>query len=105
MSATLRTAAARVCAVLHVCSEVQRQTVPRHTVNGAVTHRRLVASRAEPRAAKEFAMLYTIAVLLLILWLLGVVGTFAMGAFVHLLLVVALVLFVLGLFQGRRSAG
>lgn len=49
-------------------------------------------------------MLYTIAVLLLVLWLLGVVGTFAMGAFVHVLLVVALVLFVLGLLQGRRSA-
>lgn len=49
-------------------------------------------------------MLYTIAVLLLVLWLLGVVGTFAIGAFVHVLLVVAIVLFVLGLLQGRRSA-
>jgi hypothetical protein len=49
-------------------------------------------------------MLYTIAVLLLILWLLGVVGTFAVGGIIHVLLVVALVLFVLGLLQGRRSA-
>jgi hypothetical protein len=48
-------------------------------------------------------MLYTIAVVLLILWLLGAVGTFAVGAFVHVLLVVAVVLFVLGLLQGRRG--
>jgi hypothetical protein len=48
-------------------------------------------------------MLYTIAVVLLIAWLLGVVGTYAIGAFVHVLLVVALVLFVVGLLSGRRS--
>ncbi len=48
-------------------------------------------------------MLYTIAVILLIAWLLGVVGTYTIGAFVHMLLVVALVLFVLGLLSGRRS--
>jgi uncharacterized protein DUF5670 len=48
-------------------------------------------------------MLYTIAVLLLIAWLLGIVGTYTIGAFVHLLLVVAVVLFVVGLLSGRRS--
>ena len=48
-------------------------------------------------------MLYTIAVVLLILWLLGLVGTYAIGAYVHVLLVVALVLFVLGLLGGRNS--
>lgn len=48
-------------------------------------------------------MLYTLAVLLLIAWLLGVVGTFAIGAFVHLLLVVAIVLFLVGLISGRRT--
>jgi Family of unknown function (DUF5670) len=48
-------------------------------------------------------MLYTLAVMLLIAWLLGVVGTYAIGAFVHVLLVVALVLFVLGLVTGRRT--
>jgi hypothetical protein len=47
-------------------------------------------------------MLFTFAVVLLILWLLGVVGTYTIGAFVHVLLVIALVLFVLGLFSGRR---
>jgi hypothetical protein len=48
-------------------------------------------------------MLYTIAVILLIAWLLGVVGTYTIGAFVHVILVVALVLFVVGLLSGRRT--
>lgn len=48
-------------------------------------------------------MLYTLAVVLLIAWLLGVVGTYTIGAFVHVLLVVALVLFVVGMLNGRRS--
>jgi Family of unknown function (DUF5670) len=48
-------------------------------------------------------MLYTIAVILLIAWLLGLVGTFTIGLIIHVLLVVALVLFVVGLLSGRRS--
>jgi len=48
-------------------------------------------------------MLYTLAVILLIAWLLGVVGTYPIGAFVHVLLVIALVLFVVGLLTGRRT--
>ena len=48
-------------------------------------------------------MLLTIAIILLIAWLLGVVGTYTIGAFVHVLLVVALVLFVLSLLSGRRT--
>jgi uncharacterized membrane protein YtjA (UPF0391 family) len=48
-------------------------------------------------------MLYTLAVILLIAWLLGMVGTYAIGAFVHLLLVVAIVLFLVGLISGRRT--
>lgn len=52
----------------------------------------------------SIAMLYTIAVILLILWLLGAVGTFAVGQAIHVLLIVAIVLFVLGLMRGRRSA-
>jgi hypothetical protein len=48
-------------------------------------------------------MLYTIAVVLLILWLLGVVGTYTVGPLVHLLLVVALVVLVARMLGGRRS--
>jgi uncharacterized membrane protein YtjA (UPF0391 family) len=48
-------------------------------------------------------MLYTIAVILLVAWLLGFVGTFTIGPILHVLLVVAIVLFVVGLLSGRRS--
>jgi Family of unknown function (DUF5670) len=48
-------------------------------------------------------MLFTIAVILLIAWMLGLVGTFTVGPILHVLLVVAIVLFVLGLLSGRRS--
>ena len=47
-------------------------------------------------------MLYTLAVVLLVLWLLGLVGGYTIGAFVHVLLVVALVLLLAGLLSGRR---
>jgi Family of unknown function (DUF5670) len=49
------------------------------------------------------AMLYTIAVILLIAWVLGLVGTYTIGSFVHVLLVVAIVLFLVGLLSGRRT--
>jgi hypothetical protein len=48
-------------------------------------------------------MLYTIAVILLIAWLLGIVGIYTVGAFVHVLLVVAVVLFLVELMSGRRT--
>jgi hypothetical protein len=51
---------------------------------------------------KEGMMLFTIAVILLVLWLLGLVSGYTLGNFIYVLLVVALVLFVLGLVGGRR---
>jgi len=48
-------------------------------------------------------MLYTIAVILLIAWLLGLVGTFTIGPIIHVVLVVAVVLFIVGLLSGRRT--
>ena len=48
-------------------------------------------------------MLYTIAVILLVAWVLGLVGTFTVGPILHVLLVIAIVLFVVGLLSGRRS--
>jgi hypothetical protein len=47
-------------------------------------------------------MLYTIAIVLLILWALGLVTSFTMGGFVHVLLVVAVVLVLLRVISGRR---
>jgi hypothetical protein len=49
-------------------------------------------------------VLYTIAVVLLILWLLGVVSGYTIGAFIHVLLVVALVLVLVQIISGRRPA-
>jgi hypothetical protein len=47
-------------------------------------------------------MLYTIAVVLLILWLLGLVSGYAIGGLIHILLVVAVVMVLLRVIQGRR---
>ena len=47
-------------------------------------------------------MLYTIAVILLIMWLFGLVSGYTIGAFIHVLLVIAVVLFLVGVLSGRR---
>ena len=47
-------------------------------------------------------MLWTIFVILLVLWLVGVVTSYTLGGFIHLLLIVAVVLAVLQVLQGRR---
>lgn len=46
-------------------------------------------------------MLYTIAVILIILWLLGLVSSYTMGGFIHILLVVAIVIILLRVIGGR----
>jgi len=48
-------------------------------------------------------MLYTIAVVLLVLWLLGLVSSFTMGGFIHILLVIAVVMVLINLISGRRA--
>lgn len=47
-------------------------------------------------------MLETIAVILIVLWLLGVVTSYTMGGFIHILLVIAIVVVVIRIIQGRR---
>ena len=49
-------------------------------------------------------MLYTIAVVMLVLWLLGLVTSYTMGGFIHILLVVAVVMVLLNLISGRKPA-
>lgn len=49
-------------------------------------------------------MLWTIAVILIVLWALGLVSGYTMGAFIHILLVLAVVLVLVRLIQGRRIA-
>lgn len=47
-------------------------------------------------------MLYTIAVILIVLWLLGLVTGYTMGVFIHVLLVIAVIMILLNLISGRR---
>jgi hypothetical protein len=48
-------------------------------------------------------MLYTIALILLVLWALGLVGSYTMGGFIHILLIAAIVLVLVRVIQGRRA--
>ena len=47
-------------------------------------------------------MLWTIAVVLIVLWLLGLVSSYTMGGFIHILLVIALIVILVNFLQGRR---
>jgi hypothetical protein len=49
-------------------------------------------------------MLITLAVILLVAWLLGIVGVYTVGAFIHVLLVIAVVLFLVGIVSGRAES-
>jgi hypothetical protein len=51
---------------------------------------------------EEVVMLWTIFVILLVLWLVGIVSSYTLGGFIHLLLVIALVVLLLNLISGRR---
>jgi hypothetical protein len=57
----------------------------------------------QPNSEKVNSMLYTIAVVLLILWLLGLVTSYTLGGFIHILLVVAIIMVLVNLIAGRRS--
>ncbi|WP_395011201.1 lmo0937 family membrane protein [Undibacterium sp.] len=47
-------------------------------------------------------MLYTLAVILIVLWLLGFVSAYTLGGFIHILLVVAVIVLLVGFISGRR---
>ncbi len=49
-------------------------------------------------------MLYTIAVILIVLWLLGLVSAYTMGGFIHVLLVIAAVMILVNFISGRKRA-
>jgi hypothetical protein len=48
-------------------------------------------------------MLWTIAMILIILWILGLVSSYTMGGLIHILLVIAVVVVLLNIIQGRRG--
>jgi len=51
---------------------------------------------------RRFKMLWTIAVILAVLWLLGLVSSYTLGGFIHVLLVLAIAVFLIQIIQGRR---
>jgi hypothetical protein len=51
---------------------------------------------------KEIIMLWTIAVILIIMWLLGFVSSYTMGGFIHILLVIAVIMVLVNVIQGRK---
>ena len=54
------------------------------------------------RFRQETDVLYTVAAVLLVLWLLGLLSSYTIGGFIHILLVLAVLLFVLRAMSGRR---
>ena len=50
-------------------------------------------------------MLWTVAVVLIVLWLLGMVSAYTMGGFIHILLVLAIIMVLVRVIQGRRPVG
>ena len=48
-------------------------------------------------------MLWTLAVILIVLWLLGLVSSYTMGGFIHIMLVIAVIVIVLRLISGRKA--
>jgi uncharacterized membrane protein YjdF len=73
-------------------------------MEGLVAHRLLNRTADAPRVARRRrgTMLETIAVILIILWLLGMVSGYTLGNFIYVLLVIAIVLFLVRLISGRR---
>jgi len=51
---------------------------------------------------KESAMLWTICVILIVLWLLGLVTSYTMGGLIHILLVIAIIVVLVRVIQGRK---
>lgn len=69
----------------------------------AVASNNRIATTTIPNQPVEATlMLMTIAIILIILWALGMVSTTSMGGFIHILLVVAVIMLLIRLIQGRR---
>jgi hypothetical protein len=65
---------------------------------------RSVAEKSEQISLGGSLMLWTLFVILLVLWLLGLVSSYTFGGFIHILLVLAIVVLVINLISGRRAA-
>jgi hypothetical protein len=73
-------------------------------MNRAYHHRNQASRRGTCAGTSTLdgTMLYTLAVILIVLWLLGMVSTYTMSGFIHVLLVIAIVMVLVRLISGRR---
>jgi hypothetical protein len=83
---------------------MQRKKINRIESSIAVSSRYNELPAADLKNGKVKYMLYTIAVILAILWLLGLVTSYTLGGVIHVLLVVAIVMVLISFFTGRRRA-
>jgi hypothetical protein len=65
---------------------------------------RLISTLDSNRLEKEKAMLWTLFVILIVLWALGLVTSYTLGGFIHILLLLAVIVLVINLVTGRRLA-
>jgi len=70
---------------------------------GLPTPELLQPTTRKPNDEKVGSVLYTIAVVLVILWLLGLVTSYTMGGVIHILLVIAVIMILVNLISGRRA--
>jgi hypothetical protein len=76
----------------------------RHRTDASTNRRSYCAGhRRKMDNERVHSMLYTIAVVLVIMWLLGLVTSYTMGGFIHILLVVAVIMILVNLISGRRT--
>jgi len=54
------------------------------------------------RSVRRLVMLYTIAIILIVLWLLGIVSAYTVGGFIHILLVIAIIMLLIRVISGRK---
>ena len=70
--------------------------------SGSFSHRSGFGGVGRRTGIFEMDLLTTTAIILLVLWLLGLVSSYTLGGFIHLLLVIALVVILIRMLQGRR---
>jgi uncharacterized membrane protein len=97
-----------------IIAELHNRDRAAREIEEELRHHRPLRARVEPGGQRSkravlksneriLAMLYTIAVVLLILWLLGLVTSYTIGGFIHVLLVIAIVVILLNVIGGRKA--
>ncbi len=98
-----RSAAAATPHRREYCEKPNKEAKNQRDEEGRAEDRAQKLRRSQVSFRPEDEMLYTIAVVLLVLWLLGLVTSYTLGGFIHALLVLAVIVLVFQLLTGRRA--